>query len=153
MNKTTILSLILEKLREEFETRRRVSVITREQGNNAESKAEGKYDTLAIEENYLADGLAKQAQAAADAMTVIEAMKPLKFAVNAPIDLGALVELHFPEDVEWFFMAPVAGGTEISHEGKIITVITKESPLGRQLVGLRAGEKMTASSAKITRVL
>ena len=77
MNKKEIVASILEQLREEFENRNRVSKITREVGNDAESKAEGKYDTLAIEENYLADGLAKQALAAAEAMAEIEKM-PLR---------------------------------------------------------------------------
>ncbi|MEI6034240.1 MAG: hypothetical protein WCS65_08195 [Verrucomicrobiae bacterium] len=63
-----IVASVLGRLREEFESRSRVSKMTREGGNDAESKAEGKYDTLAIEENYLADGLAKQALAAAEAI-------------------------------------------------------------------------------------
>jgi len=86
MNKQEIVASILDRLREEFESRNRVSKLTREGGNDAESKAEGKYDTLAIEENYLADGLAKQAVAAAEAIAEIEKMPLRSFSKGDPID-------------------------------------------------------------------
>jgi len=46
VNKTEIVARIIAKLREEFESRSRVSRATREGGNDAESKAKSKYDTL-----------------------------------------------------------------------------------------------------------
>ncbi|MEI8310246.1 MAG: transcription elongation factor GreAB [Verrucomicrobiota bacterium] len=152
MNKSEIVAGILDRLREEFENRSRVSKITREGGNDAESKAEGKYDTLAIEENYLADGLARQALAAAEAMAEIEKMPLRTFAGDDPIDLGALVELDFSDVREWFILAPSGGGTEVQHEGTPVTVITPESPLGLKLIGSRVGDRTTAPAAKIIRV-
>ena len=153
MNKSEIIVSILGRLREEFESRSRVSKITREGGNDAESKAEGKYDTLAIEENYLADGLAKQALAAAEAMAEIEKMPLRTFTEDDPIDLGALVEIESPGTREWFFLAPSGGGTEVQHEGTPVTVITPESPLGSQLIGSRAGDRTTTTAARIVRVV
>jgi hypothetical protein len=41
MNKQEIVASILHRLREEFESRSRVSKLTRDGGNDAESKAEG----------------------------------------------------------------------------------------------------------------
>lgn len=152
MKKSEIVASILERLREEFENRHRASKLTREGGNDEESKAEGKYDTLAIEQNYLADGLAKQALAAAEAITEIEKMPLRTFAETDPIELGALVEIEFPGEREWFFFAPSGGGTEIQHEGTTVTVITPESPLGSQLIGSRAGDQTAAPIAKIVRV-
>ena len=152
MNKQEIVASILDRLREEFETRSRVSKITREGGNDAESKAEGKYDTLAIEENYLADGLAKHALAAAEAMAEIEKMPLRTFSADDPIDLGALVEIEFPGAKEWFFLAPSSGGTEVQHEGTTVTVITPESPLGSQLIRSRVGSRTAAPAARIIRV-
>ena len=152
MNKKEIVASILERLREEFEIRNRVSKITREVGNDAESKAEGKYDTLAIEENYLADGLAKQALAAAEAMAEIEKMPLRTFTGDDPIDLGALVELDFSDSREWFLLSRSGGGTEVQHEGTTVTVITPESPLGSQLIGSRVGDRTSVTSARIIRV-
>ena len=153
MNKKAIVDLILEKLREEFDSRRRVSKLTRDGGNDAESRAESKYDTLSIEENYLADGLAKQAFAAAQAIPLIEKLPLKEFGADEPIDFGALVEMEFTGAKEWFFLAPAGGGTEVQHKGKSITVVTPESPLGSQLLGSRAGIRLKTPPAKIARVL
>ena len=153
MNKSEIIREILRSLREDFESRLRVSKTTREQGNNSESRAEGKYDTLSIEENYLADGLAKQAESAAQAIANIEKMPLRAFTDNDPIDFGALVEIQFAQARECFFLAPVAGGTEVTFEGSPVTVITHESPLGRQLLGSRTGQRIASPSAKILRIV
>jgi len=149
MNKSKIVALLLEKLRDDFESRSRVSKMTRESGNDSESKAESKYDTLAIEENYLADGLARQALAAAEAMAEIQEMPIRPFAANEPMDLGVLVELDFGDTTEWFFLAPSCGGTKISLDHKVVTVITPESPLGSQLIGRLVGDQTTRPSARI----
>lgn len=149
MNKPDIVLLILERLREEFESRRRISKSTRQEGNDAESKAENKYDTLSIEENYLADGLARHALAAAGAIADIENLPLRNFGGDEPIDLGALVELEFPDSSEWFFLAPSGGGTEVQYEGVLITVITPDSPLGSQLPGARPGDRTTAPNGRI----
>jgi hypothetical protein len=153
MNKSEIVASILDRLREEFESRSRVSKITRVGGNDAESKAEGKYDTLAIEENYLADGLAKQALAAAQAMVEIKKMPLRAFTADDPIDLGALVQLEFSAAKEWFFLAPSGGGTGVQHEATPVTVITPGSPLGSKLIGSRVGDRTTLPAARIIRVV
>jgi len=152
MNKQKIVAGILERLRKEFETQSRISKITREGGNDAESKAEGKYDTLAIEENYLADGLAKQAVATAGAIAEIEKMPLRTFSDLDPVDLGALAEIEFPGSKEWFFLAPSGGGTEVIQDGTTVTVITPDSPLGSKLIGFRVGDRTAAPFARIVRV-
>ncbi len=153
MNKQEIVASLLDRLREEFETRSRASKATRQGGNDAESKAEGKYDTLAIEENYLADGLARQALAAAEAVAEIEKMPLRQFAEGDAIDPGALVEIEFPGAREWFFLASAGGGTEVAYGGTTVTVVTPESPLGSQLVGARVGDRTNATAARIIRVV
>lgn len=149
MNKADVVAAILERLREDFESRQRASKVTREHGNDAESKAEGKYDTLAIEENYLADGLALKAHAAAQAIKELEKMTLRTFAVGDEIDLGALIQLEFESDREWFFLAPAGGGTEVAVDGIGVTVITPESPLGMKLLGARLGDCTETPAAKI----
>lgn len=138
--KQQIVALILEKLREEFEARQAASRQTRSEGNDAESKAEGKYDTRSIEENYLADGLAQQAQAAADAAAAFEKVPLEDLPPDSAVDIGALVEIEFPDGAEWFFLGPAGGGTEITFDGRTITVLTPESPLGAKILDRRAGD-------------
>ncbi len=153
MNKARIKTAILEHLRNEFEARHRVSKQTRNEGNNSESKAEGKYDTLSIEQNYLADGLAKQAHAAVLSAAEIETLPVTDFAPDDTIDIGALVRVQFSGSApEWFFLCPSAGGTELLVDGVAITVLTPESPLGAQLMARRAGDRTSHPAALILAV-
>jgi len=152
MNKDSVKAAILSRLGDQFETRLSASKKTRSAGNDSESKAEGKYDTLSIEENYLADGLAKQAHDAAADAAEIERMPTPEFGPEDPIDLGAMVKLEFADGAEWFFLASAAGGTEIEYDGIVITVLSAESPLGSQLIGARVGATIYNPTARILKV-
>jgi transcription elongation GreA/GreB family factor len=152
VNKNSVLQAIVEALRADFDTLRSTSQKTRAAGNDAESKAEGKYDTRSTEDNYLADGLAKQARATAQSAAAYEKFVPRRFDADMPIDLGALVQLEFPDETRWFFLGPAGGGIEVDCAGKPITILTPESPLGRQLMGLRLGDSIASPRAKVRSV-
>lgn len=152
MSKATIIHAIVEKLREEFDNFRSASKKTRSAGNDAESKSEGKYDTRSTEENYLADGLAKQAAAIAQAAVAFEKVEPRDFAPEETIDVGALIQVKFPGETEWFFLGPAGGGIEISEDHLHLTVITPESPLGGFLIGKCAGDLIPELKARIVSV-
>jgi hypothetical protein len=149
MDKEQIVQGILERLRVDFETNQATSKTTRAASNDAETKSEGKYDTRSIEENYLADGLAKKALAAAQAAKAFEDFPFVEFSSTQPISLGALVELSFDNDHAWFFLGPAAGGIEIECAGELVTVITTSSPLGHQILGKKVGDLISAPKAKI----
>jgi hypothetical protein len=153
MNKAAIVQSIVEALREDFENRQRSSRQTRSAGNDAETKAEGKYDTRSTEENYLADGLARQAFEAAEAAAAYEKLDVRAFEAGEEIDQGALVLVGFGDADEWFFLGPAGGGIEVKNEGVVVTVITPESPLGAKLLGNSAGAKLSAPQAEIKEVL
>jgi len=142
MEKSAIIHAVLEHLRGDFERRQSAAKRTRQQGNDAESKSEGKYDTRSTEENYLADGLARQALEAAKAAEVIEKMPIRNFEKSDGIDVGAVVELRFDKETEFFLIATTGGGTEVVWNQKTIVVLTPESPLGSRLLGRRAGERV-----------
>lgn len=153
MNKISIVQAILDALRSEFETLQRSSRETRASGNDAESKAEGKYDTRSIEENYLADGLARQAQAALEAAAAYDNFSAKDFAPGEPADLGALVRVRFTDSDEWFFLGPAGGGIEVPAGDQSATVITPESPLGSQLMGATEGQSIAAPEAQVMKVV
>src|ERR1700722_11988700 len=108
MDKEQIVQAILERLRVDFETHQTTSNMTRAASNDAETKSEGKYDTRSTEENYLADGLAKKALAAAQGAKAYRDLLFENFGPNQSIDLGALVELSFDGEHAWFFLGPAA---------------------------------------------
>lgn len=148
MKKSKIIEVVLEHLRADFERRQSAARRTREQGNDAESKSEGKYDTRSTEENYLADGLARQVLEAAAAAEAIEQMPICDFARGEAIDLSALVELEFAKETEFFLIATAGGGTEVVWDKKTIVVLTPESPLGSRLIGRHAGERVGDATIK-----
>ncbi len=82
MDKERIRQAILDRLSLGFETDQATSKRTRTASNDAETKSEGKYDTRSTEENYLADGLAKKAAAAAEAAKVYRELPSAKFHPN-----------------------------------------------------------------------
>jgi transcription elongation GreA/GreB family factor len=139
MPKTEILALILERLRAELELLTRAALATHAEATHEENKAEDKYDTRGLEASYLAHGQSRAAEEAADAVAQFQSLALRDFAAGEAIALGALVRL---DDDARYFIGPKAGGTEVEAGGATIMVITPSSPLGRQLVGRRQGDRI-----------
>ena len=135
VNKAAILKAIIDTLRTEFDTLQTTSQKTRAAGNDSESKAEGKYDTRSTEDNYLADGLARQAHAVAQAGAAYKDFIPPLFSPDSRIDLGALVQLAFTDETHWFFLGPAGGGIDVISDGIPVTVLTPESRAGKTAYG------------------
>lgn len=139
MPKTEIRALILERLRAELDLLTRAALATHEEATHEENKAEDKYDTRGLEASYLAHGQSRAAEEAADAVAQFQSLTLRDFLPGEAIALGALVRL---DDGACYFIGPKAGGTEVGSGGDTIMVITPSSPLGRQLVGRRQGDKI-----------
>jgi hypothetical protein len=96
--------------------------------------------------------LAKKAFAAAQSAKAYKDLPGENFCPDQPVDVGALVELSFDGERSWFFLGPAGGGIEIECEGRLVTVITRGSPLGDQIYGKKAGDWTSAPKAKIESV-
>ena len=141
MDKTTVLKKITESLQSELETYIRAAKFSHDEATAEENRAENKYDTRGLEASYLAAGQANKVVELEAAIGVFEELKDKP--PNDSIDIGALVELDQEGISELYFIGPTAGGTEVEVDGTEILVITAESPLGSQLMGLRSGKKNT----------
>ena len=95
-----------------------------------EAKAENDKDTRGLEQSYLARG---QAQRVAELETGLLQTQSMTIEPAALGKIGAIV---VSDEDEHFFIAPAGGGTQI--EG--YQVVTPTSPLGRALLGKRAGD-------------
>ena len=138
--KQQLVALILGKLREAFEARQAAAKQTREAGKDAVSKSEGKYDTRFHEENYLADSLAQQAQAAADAAAAHATVPPEELETDSNAHLAAPLDTGTLDSTAWICLVPAGGGTEIVFDERTISVLTPESPLGAKIVDRKAGD-------------
>ncbi len=153
MNKPSLHATVLEELRARFRLLLGAAAETRRGATDPENRSEGKYDTRSIEANYLADGQGRQAEKLAHAIAAIEQLEPRPWAADEPISSGAAVEVELRGARLWFFLVPAGGGQEVKFDGREMTLLTPESPLGRQLVGARSGHRTKDPDATVLRVL
>ncbi|VGO15242.1 hypothetical protein PDESU_03824 [Pontiella desulfatans] len=139
MDKTKILKAVLAELEEELRRQLKGQETAAEGATHAEAKAETKWDTCGLEQSYLARGLAKQFEKLAKGFEDLRSFRPSDFT-GKPIGVGALVETEMDGYTDLFFMLECGGGTEVNVDGREITVITPESPVGAALIKKQQGE-------------
>jgi hypothetical protein len=144
LDKRALVDLIIAQLTAELLRFAQAARAAQEEATNEQSKAENKYDTRGLEASYLAHGQARQAREIEIARQEFANLRVRTFGPRDAIDLGALVEL----DGTLYFIGPSAGGTEAMHEGREVLVITPSSPLGRELMGKRQGERLLSRPGK-----
>ena len=139
MNKSSVFSAVLTRLRSELEVRRAAADSARAEATSDQSKSENKYDTRGLEASYLARGHAlSTAELEAD-VAVLDGFALPVAAAGGRVEPGTLVETAIAGGTDWYFLLPCGGGREVECEGARITVVTPASPMGSKLMGLRAG--------------
>jgi transcription elongation GreA/GreB family factor len=141
MTKRELLDRIIAQLSAELAAITTAARATHAEATDEENKAEDKYDTRGLEASYLAHGQSKAAEEAAQAVAQFSALPARNFAAGEPISLGALVRLE-GRGQNCYFIGPRAGGTEVDAGGDAVLVITPQSPLGRQLMGRKQGDRL-----------
>ena len=147
MNKTQLLKQIVASLSDSLELLEKAARASHAEATHESSKAESKYDTRGLEAAYLAGGQARQAKEILDSIQVYESLAVRDFAPGEAIELTALVELDSDGTLNTYFIGPRNGGLELEFQGKEVTVITPQSPLGQNLMGKKAGRVGPPSSA------
>ncbi len=142
MNKKTLVAKIIALLVAEAESYARSAKASQAEATDEQSKAENKYDTRGLEASYLAHGQSRHAAEVEEAIELFRGLPLRDFGAGDAVDLSALVEVDRKGKITRYFIGPRAGGTEITHAGKTVLVITPQSPLGRQLTGARAGDRL-----------
>ena len=142
VNKNSVIKKILAQLASEVEQFRKAADAARAEATHEQSRADNKYDTRGLEASYLARGQSMQAAEVELAIEQFSQLSSRAFGATDPIDLGALVELEGRTEKALYFVGPRAGGTEVVHDKREILVITSQSPLGKQLVGKKQGDKL-----------
>lgn len=98
--------------------------------------AENKYDTLALEAAYLAEGHANRASECRADLETVKNLSAQDYSQNDAIVVGASVVLIDQDDKSLsLFLAPVSGGIKFEFDKQTIVVITQSSPLGKSLLG------------------
>lgn len=152
MDKQPILDQILSHLTDELESLAAAAKDAREYATDADSRAEDKYDTRALESSYLADGQGRLAAEVAENLEAYRTLVLREFPEGEPIALSALVELEQSGAKDLFFLGPKAGGLVVTCDGREVFVVTPLSPVGRRLLGQIAGAKITLDGGRDARI-
>jgi transcription elongation GreA/GreB family factor len=147
-DKTALRADLARTLEADLAVRERAYRAAREGATHEESRPENDKDTRALEQSYLARGEAQRVDELRAAIAEVGDMPLRPFGPDDPIGVGALVSTEDDEGVEArFWIAPHGGGLRMGG----VQVVTPRSPLGRALIGARAGDACELALAGRTR--
>ena len=146
MNKTHVIEHLRFALEAQLQNAKEAAKAAHDAATHEESVAETQYDTLGLEAAYLAQG---QAERVNECYRDIQAFNTVfKESEFNKVREGALVCLNDEQDNEkWFFMGPSAGGLVVTVKEQAIYVVTREAPLGKQLIGKQIDDEVTLTIA------
>ena len=150
-SKQVLKAELLALLRVELDTLEHAHRETNAGATHEEAKPENDKDTRALEQSYLARGQAQRVIDLRNALLETEAMALRAFGANDPVSLGALVTVEEEDEERILFLACQGGGSALA--GGKVRVVTPQSPLGRALLGKRAGEDCEVRLKERTREL
>jgi len=149
--KQAILDELLQRLKSELTELESAAKANKDFATDQEFKAESKYDTRALEASYLASAEAKRVEDLKLDIQMLEEVDLKISSQNSEIVIGSLVELIHQNQHRFYFIIPTAGGSLVNIDGKAILVVSVFSPLGSEMLGLKAGDDFEVETPKETR--
>lgn len=137
-NKQELLLAVKRELQAELAHLEQATKAALSAATDEESRPENEYDTRALEASYLAAAQGKRVLEIKRMLGVIETFPSA--ATSGPIVSGSLVEVESEEKTSWYFLLPFGAGVSASSSGQKVAVVTLDSPLGRALLGKKAGD-------------
>lgn len=153
LDKAAVLAALRAHIAANLDSLRASQRGTQEGATHEEARPEHAKDTRATEASYLARGLAQRVSDLEDAARLLETLALRPFAADAPVALSALVTAEEDGRSARYFLAPTGAGIELAVAGHTVVVVTPRSPLGRSLLGKRAGDEVAIRTPRGTRVL
>jgi transcription elongation GreA/GreB family factor len=148
-NKQTIFTAVINNLESQLAVSLEAANNARSQATHTECIAQSRYDTLGLEQAYLAEG---QSVRAANLQLEISLIKDLqgKYIINKhhsdEILLTSVVLLKKHTDGcqqhLCVFILPISGGIAVQIEQTTIQVLSVKSPLGKALLGKESQEQV-----------
>lgn len=140
MDKAPLFAALRAELTRELAAVQAAAADAREGATHEEAKPENEYDTRALEQSYLAGAQAARAEQLATAVTTLELFQPPSLGEDDPIRVGAAVIVEEGDQTRRYLLCDVGGGTKLEIDGARWWVLTPSAPLGRALIGKRAGD-------------
>ena len=141
MDKEELREQILARLSADHRLLRQAAQSSHAAATHEENIPDSKYETLALEASYIAQGQANRAQEIKQAIAAYRSLVLLDFDELSPIRMSALVLLEDETGNErQVFIGPAAGGLTLPYRQRPLMLITPESPLGQELIGCRVDD-------------
>ena len=148
--KEALKAELLALLAADLDTAERAYRATKEGATHEDAKPENDKDTRALEQSYLARGQAARIEELRAGIADVTALAVRSFE-GAPAALGALVTVDQDGGESVLLLAPAAGGARLAKG--TVQVVTPRSPLGRAILGARAGDDVEVTLAGKARTL
>ncbi len=141
MNKAELLKQVIHRLAADYQLLLQAAISSHSAATHEENVPDDKYETLALEASYIAQGQANRAQEIKQALDEYRRLELQNFTDESPIRLTALV-VYEDEDGKQrrVFLGPGAGGLRLQFGADEVMLITPESPIGEQLIGRQVGD-------------
>lgn len=132
--KRGIIDAVIRTLENELARQSQANTQSNATTSFSASNADKQRDTTGFEAAFLAHGYAMHCMDLSHQLEALRSM-PVEDFSGQEIDIGALVEVDMSGEADTYLLLNCGGGTEVEHDGRTITVITPESPLGHALMG------------------
>jgi len=148
MNKDALVTKIITSLEADYSLLLQAAKAAHDAATHEENIPDDKYETLALEASYVAQGQASRAQEIKRAVQAFRGLLLQVFSDETPIRMSALVELEDSDEghLRTVFLGPAAGGLRLHFDGREIMVISLASPLGQELIGKECGDLVELKS-------
>ena len=152
IDKQIIISNAIAQLAQELASTLIAAENAHKAATDDQSIAETQYDTLAIEQSYLAEGQSRRVEELKAAIKSLENISVENLQPSQNIKIGSLVQLEKDATKQrWFFIAPAGAGFRYHLKPEEIQVevvmITPQSPIGSALMGLELDDEINVNIA------
>lgn len=145
MNKIQLHQQLMVHLQQLLDNAKAAAKRAHETATSEENIAENKYDTLALEAGYLAQG---QSQRVNQCQTDIDTCSSLPTNKSSIGGLGSLVVLVDElEQATYLLICPVAGGVKLTWDTHTVLVVTPQSPIGAALLNKSENDSISITVA------
>lgn len=161
LDKHFLIEQLAQRLRQSDEVARRAGEEAREAARSLQTESEKKEDgRAAIEFGSLATAQSARSRKVQEELHELAAFWNRgvpRFSSTSAVGLGAIVDVAVEsergEEERTFIVLPVGAGTELTGPGGdgFLSVITPASPVGRALMGRRAGDYVEVTINRETR--
>jgi transcription elongation GreA/GreB family factor len=143
IDKGFLIEQLTSRLRDTARAARVAMEAATTEAREGATPAERREDSRVAQENGgLARGHRARLERATGELAMLERFRPGRFALKAPIAVGAIVEVEDGAEGRTLFLAPVGAGVELTGPGGdgFLSVVTPSSPIGRAVLGRRVGD-------------